>query len=497
MKLYRPLWTCGKYNKEHKKAIVYNLIEGQAYFFEEESAIVIGEILSYGRNNPILMQGVAEKTGIHIDCITDFVVALEQLGILLDHIPNSQEIRNYRSAIAQHNKENYNNSSNLPQGISPSEYELIGAEEEYAKYIEGWSNVVFEMTYRCSEKCIHCYNIGSTHYAQDIDRRGEREELTFNDYKEVIDQLVQQGLFKVCLTGGDPFSKSIIWDVIDYLYQNEIAVEIYTNGISITNSVDKLASFYPRIVGLTIYSGDANIHDQITRTKGSYERTVSTISQLSELGIPIQLKCCVFKTNIASYKSIYELARKYCALPQIEINIRNSLDGNKYVSENLRLLDEEYEMLFKDSNIYPYITSDTLNTLIKRDFKAKTCKAGINSCTITPEGNVILCPAFHLVLGNVKENSLMEISQSNFLKEWKETTLNDFEECGRHPHCDFCSICAGENFSDTGSAYKSSENKCFMARKRYEYAKKIHKKTDKSDVRNYQTNINNLKGHEN
>ena len=282
-------------------------------------------------------------------------------------------------------------------------------------------------------------------------------------------------MFKICLTGGDPFSKSIAWDVIEYCYEREIAVELYTNGYSISRQIERLINLYPRIVGLTIYSPIGEIHDKITRTKGSYDRTISSMSQLSDHGIPLQLKCCVFNINFETYKGVYALAEKYAALPQIEVNIKNTIDGNKYASQHLRLTDEQYEELFKDSNIYPYITSDSLNRLTKRDYSKNACAAGVKSCTLTPEGNLIPCPAFHLVLGNIRNSSIEDIRNSEILTNWSKVTLSNYVDCGSHDYCSFCSICPGDNFSDTGSPLKASDNKCFMAKKRYDYAKKIHR----------------------
>lgn len=100
----------------------------------------------------------------------------------------------------------------MPYGIS-------SAEAAYTDRVGGITSVMFELTYNCSEKCIHCYNVGATRNDQEISQRGNRKELTLEDYKRIIDELYEEGLVKVCLSGGDPFSKPIIWEVIDYLYQ--------------------------------------------------------------------------------------------------------------------------------------------------------------------------------------------------------------------------------------------------------------------------------------
>lgn len=479
---YRPEWTCGKYNSEAQTAILYNLIEGSSHFFEGISATVIGQIISYGRNILIPITELSNMLNIELESIIEFCEELIQLGLITKHVYSADEILSYRHSIAKKNQCSYNQTKNMPNGVEIMELGLLGAEEDYAQSIGGWSNVVFEMTYRCSERCIHCYNMGSTHYETDIDRRGDREELSLYEYKQTIDQLLEIGLFKVCITGGDTFSNSKIWDVLEYLYEMEVAVEIYTNGISITNQIDRLVSLYPRIVGMTVYSAIEDVHDRITRVHGSLQKTLYSMKQLAELAVPLQLKCCVFNVNFESYKSVYTLAKELCALPQIEINIKNTLDGNKYASKCLRLTDEQYEELFRDPNIYPFITSESLDNLIPRDFKKNACNTGISSCTLTPEGDIIPCPAFHLKFGNIRQSSILEILNGKELRKWKEITLNDYTECGTHEFCDFCSICPGENYSDTSNPLKPSENKCFMAKKRWAYAKKIHDKTGKSDA---------------
>lgn len=466
---YRPVWTCGKYNAEKNTAIMYNLLEGNSSFFEEEAAIFVGKLLNYKRDTAINLLPVSEEIGVDINSLVDFAEQLVEMGLLSKKQMRQKEIDNYRKSVVERQIEVGMLNNNL------EEYSLNGAEEDYSVSINGWGNVVLELTYRCSEQCIHCYNIGSAHYPSDKNTRGDRQELTFQEYKRVVDELCEQGMFKVCLTGGDPFMSKSTWDLIEYLYEKEVATDIYTNGQALVGQCDRLAKLFPKVVGISVYSAVPNIHDKVTRVEGSFQKTLQVIESLYKLGIHLHIKCCVLNTNFDSYKSIYDLARKYNALPQIEINIRNTLDGNKYASKELRLEESQYEALFSDRNIMPYIDGSSLGKIVPRDFSRNVCRAGINSCTITPEGNVIPCPSFHMHLGNVREMSIREIFVNEPLKKWREISLDDYEECGHHQYCNFCAICPGENLSDTSSPLKASPNKCFMAKKRYAYAVKLDK----------------------
>ena len=72
MTYYRPEWTVGRYYPQHKVAIMYNLMEGNSYFFEDDSASVIGEILSHQRNSAIDTQSLSKCYNIDDDIIQAF-----------------------------------------------------------------------------------------------------------------------------------------------------------------------------------------------------------------------------------------------------------------------------------------------------------------------------------------------------------------------------------------------------------------------------------------
>ena len=101
--------------------------------------------------------------------------------------------------------------------------EVSNAEQAYYSAVDDGKTIcscMFELTYRCSEMCIHCYNPGATRNNAEVSHRSDLKELSIEDYKCIIDDMYENGLVKVCLTGGDPFSKEFIWELLDYLYKN-------------------------------------------------------------------------------------------------------------------------------------------------------------------------------------------------------------------------------------------------------------------------------------
>ena len=480
MTYYRPAWTCGRFSERNvllgKKhvAIMYNLIEGISNFFEDYSADVINHVLAVERNGEVSVTAVANATGIAEESINDFFQILMDNGLLCTHIFTKEEELAYRKAVRESNI----NKRKAPQTVKEKlPMDTSSAEQSYFEAIEDEGvvgSVMFELTYNCSEKCIHCYNPGATRNDSEVSHRADREELKLEDYKRIIDELDEAGLVKVCLSGGDPFSKPIAWEIIDYLYQKEIAFDVFTNGQRIVEDVDRLASYYPRLVGVSIYSGIAEDHDAITRVSGSWKRSVAVVQRLSELAVPTNLKCCVMQPNLHSYYLVNDLAQSLGAVPQFELNITDSIDGDQ-CARQLRLTEEQLQVVLRDSNVPMYVGSEAPNYGgYPRDLKNIACGAGMTSFCITPDGNLQPCCSFPLPFGNLKDKCLSDILAHNeLLQKWQSHSLQQFTDCGRHEYCDYCNLCPGQAQTQYGDYRKAAENCCFMAKVRHKLAHKM------------------------
>lgn len=472
-KFFRPIWTCGRHNKEAQAAIYYNLIAGMSFFFEGYSALVIGEILDVNRNDEFFLEDISEKLNISMESLVPFFRQLEQNGIVSSVEITDEVIADYRHRVSEYHCKQEAQTERTIQEKLP--YSISNAEQMYTDKVGGITSVMFELTYRCSEKCIHCYNEGATRNDEEVSTRGDRIELTIDEYKKIIDDLYDQGLIKVCLTGGDPFSKSFAWELIDYLYNKGIAFDVFTNGQRIVNDVERLANYYPRLVGVSIYSGIPEVHDFITRVNGSWERSMSVVRQLSTLGVPMNIKCCVMRPNVKSYYMVADIAKQYGAIPQFEISLTDSIEGDKCVSKYLRMTSEQLEIVLRDDNIALYVGKEAPNYGGQPKLMDQNpCGAGDNSLCITPEGNVIPCCAFHALFGNLKEQTVSDIlNNSKELSYWRRLTLNDYEECGQYDYCSYCNLCPGNNFIEHGTPLKAANVNCYVAKVRYELAQRL------------------------
>ena len=477
---YRPEWTCGRYIKSLHKAIVYNLLEGMTYLFEDDSALVINSILQCKKGNIIPFNSIASELNIHQDSLSDFFEQLVNVGLLTSGLLSEEKQNELRLKIKQ-DRILYIQNKTIKEQLP---FEVDSVESQFKDLLYSVNvpfSAMFELTYNCNERCIHCFNPGASRNEQEESHR-QTNELHLSDYKRIIDELAEMGVVRITLTGGDPFVKKDIWEIIQYIYEKDFALDIFTNGIYLydNDNVSKLAKFYPRSVGISIYSEDRKIHDLITRRSDSLKKSLTVIKLLTDRAIPVMIKCPITKANVKSYYTVANLAREFGCTIQYDLSISNSVDGDFSITKNLRIDEKTMQIVMRDPRVPLYVGEEVPNFGIQhKDPSSNLCGAGMYSINITPDGNVFPCNALTIKLGNVNDESFTSIwYNSEELKKLRGITLADTAVCGKLPYCEYCNYCVGCSFTEYGSVLKPNTENCFVAKVRMDLAIKLQTGTD-------------------
>lgn len=141
---------------------------------------------------------------------------------------------------------------------------------------DGWERLFVELTARCNENCVHCYAESSP---------SRTEALTHAQLEQVIDDGARLGFQSLQLTGGDPLiHPDLPWATARAHAAGYKQIEIYTNGLALTQSMyDTLRPANPQFA-FSFYSSDAETHDAMTRVPGSWDRTVKAIRRALDGG---------------------------------------------------------------------------------------------------------------------------------------------------------------------------------------------------------------------
>jgi len=80
----------------------------------------------------------------------------------------------------------------------------------------------------CNLQCTYC--LSSSH------PKALRRELTFGDYRSLVDEAQALGIPELCLTGGEPFLLQDMEQRLDYALQRGLRVTVLTNGLLLSGS---------------------------------------------------------------------------------------------------------------------------------------------------------------------------------------------------------------------------------------------------------------------
>lgn len=305
-----------------------------------------------------------------------------------------------------------------------------------------------DITMKCNERCLHCYISDST--------KEKVETISFEQFCKLVDEFVTLGGSLLSMSGGEPLLHPSILEMLLYCKSKGLQISLFSNLLLLKEKhVELLSSMNIQMVQTSVYSLVPDIHDKITRIRGSLINTLESIERLLGAGIPVQISCPVMSLN---KESVPELMN-YCKSRGIRLKTNslivpqeNGLLFREGISK-LTLQQNECmlcEMMNRDSK---YVLDNVLQTSnrIERFYtnpkeflNTPICSACINHLCVSPNGDVYPCPGWkNYLLGNVCDMSLAEIwLHSKPLQLLRQINRErNFKECLECKALDFCKRC--------------------------------------------------------
>jgi MoaA/NifB/PqqE/SkfB family radical SAM enzyme len=276
---------------------------------------------------------------------------------------------------------------------------------------------MFELTYRCNLKCRHCYVARSA-------VNEEREELETKQVFNILDQLAGAGCLNIGFTGGEPFLRKDIFEILEYAKNKVLNVIVLTNGTLITlGKADRLRRLGLNKIDISFHTTNQDTFDWFTETAGTYNKVLRSIGLLRERGIEVYLKATAMTINKDDLVKIRHLAvEKFGAHFRWGPEVTPAWDGGK---ENLkfRLAPEEIQRVMEVIQEDTEVEFEKLGALEKENRKPKRgerrayerkhdrlfhCGAGRTEVAISPYGEMRLCldipePKYDILGGSFAE----------------------------------------------------------------------------------------------
>ena len=127
----------------------------------------------------------------------------------------------------------------------------------------------------CNLNCKHC---------RVLEKNKKDPQLTLKEAKELLAQLYYCGITKLNLSGGEPFIRKDIFEVLEYARKFEDIV-ITTNCTLLDEAkCQKLSDFSNIRLSISL-DGMKQIHDEFRGKKGTFKKVVDTLPILNKNNI--------------------------------------------------------------------------------------------------------------------------------------------------------------------------------------------------------------------
>jgi len=296
-------------------------------------------------------------------------------------------------------------------------------------------SVQLDVTYRCNERCIHCY--------LDHDDHGE---MTTAEICDVLDQIADAGVFFLTLSGGEVLVRRDFFAILEHARSHLFNVKVKTNGLLITETaVRRLTELAVNDIQISVYSHRPETHDAITKVPGSFARTLKGIRLLTAQGIKVTIANILMRQNMSDYDGVHDLAVQLGAHYTVDPTITPMMDGGRSVLQ-YRIPGSELEKVFRESKLVGNVEEFCAPPPPPGDdvMDGYPCSAGHTACYISPYGDVFPCVQFPLPSGNVRHERFLEIwRNSPQLKEVRSIRARDLTTCSGCGHVGSCTRCPG------------------------------------------------------
>lgn len=361
----------------------------------------------------------------------------------------------------------------------------LSALEKYAaslpyKFCYSYPKTIsLKVTSGCNLRCKHCFYSGTPEiYNNEYDCNTE-------ELLEIITSFIEDfGILKFVITGGEPFLRNDIINIIKFIKEKYIPLTIQTNATLINeDNVQNLSKIiYPKTDAFQISIDGSNEEtNDFIRGIGTFSKIINVIQSLHRYNIPVHINTTLTSVNAPTMYKIFDLCNKL-NVKNLSINRFNVCnDKHKYLElsvedkfyYNYQILQEskKYTNLNfnqKSLDIFDYLKIPEGRNFLEDYMKNNKIKYSQNTCfschnndrlTMDAKGNIFLCTRDEskiAILGNLKKSKFNEIWENRFNNPYfqrRDITTTKCKNCKFIPICNTgCMISAFKTYGDINCA---------------------------------------------
>lgn len=301
--------------------------------------------------------------------------------------------------------------------------------------------IVFEVTTDCNLNCSYCYNHWKCNESF--------EKLnSYRKAKNVLNQIfTTTNVKQITFSGGEPFLSERFLELVLFCRLNNKNVSVISNGnAGKTDDYTKLVKLGVRLFQFPFLSKNPLVHNSLTRVSGSWDNSLTSILNVLLLG------GIVIPVIVLTRKNCNDLEETLIFLKDIGINRimlnRYNIGGEGIRFNDLSVSKTDLVKAFGIANEFAnkfriLITSNVCTPHCYLDpssfpnISFANCSQDLTRrpITININGDVRLCNHSPIIAGNIFNNTMNEILNSDYCKSWSLIKPDYCTSCSLYNEC--------------------------------------------------------------
>ena len=276
-------------------------------------------------------------------------------------------------------------------------------------------SVTYELTLVCPNSCLFCYQ----------GEMKENKHPPFSLVCAILNEFRKTEVLFITFLGGEPLGYPKWQETLEMAKRMGFYTSFVTNGELMTEETGK-KMFNSVDNGMVSIHGNEKIHDSITNKQGSYKNAVKCLKIMSEIGFKTGI---YFTATRYNYSELLDTVKILVDIHGIELSIvavnrfmprgRGAIVNPDFSLELMNYFELFRQMAELEDRYQIPTTLDVSYPLCQTEQRFRKyiapCNIGFSHIGIDPLGNAKICPVMPNKLGNIVENSLIEIWKNSIL----------------------------------------------------------------------------------
>jgi radical SAM protein with 4Fe4S-binding SPASM domain len=301
------------------------------------------------------------------------------------------------------------------------------------------SGFILEVTARCNNHCLYCYNVWKC-------RGGAPGDMPARAWRSIVEKLRRETSAKlITVTGGEPLLKDDLPEIIDAISDLRISVNLITNGTLLSErniARTKRATLYE----VPLLSDKAEVHDHMAGNH-AFERVLEGMAGLAEARAPFASVFVATALNAPDLSGACEMAIAMGASSLMYNPFNPGGEGLRHIDElsmpvetlraHLDLLEGLSEKYGIPAHVGVPVLPCVLDTSAYKRVTFGNCPAGGEGAyyTIDPAGMLRLCNHSPAILGDFKAEPFRKLKASAAVRKFREAVPSKCAGCKFLPKC--------------------------------------------------------------